>query len=62
MPAGKLRPASSTDATKADKVGTSDIEITDATKGPILRTAEGARARIHVATDAGIIVLKTEAL
>ena len=33
---------------KADKVGSSDVEITDATKGIILRSPNGTRYRITV--------------
>lgn len=33
---------------KADKVGTADIEITDATKGVILTTADDTRVRLTI--------------
>lgn len=40
---------------KADKIGTSDIEITDATKGVILKSPNGTRYRITIADDGAII-------
>ena len=42
-------------ALKADKIGTSDIEITDATKGVILKSANGTRYRITVDNDGSLI-------
>jgi hypothetical protein len=39
---------------KADKTGTSDIEITDATKGVILKSANGTRYRITVDNDGSL--------
>jgi hypothetical protein len=45
------------------KVGTSDIEITDATKGVILRTAGGDRVRITVVdTGAGVMAMSLTTL
>ena len=40
---------------KADKIGTNDIEITDATKGVILKSANGTRYRITVDNDGSLI-------
>jgi hypothetical protein len=39
---------------KADKTGTSDIEITDATKGIILKSPNGTRYRITVNNDGSL--------
>lgn len=42
---------------KADKTGTADIEITDATKGVILRTAGGRRARLTLIENDGVLTI-----
>jgi hypothetical protein len=41
-------------ATKADKTGTSDIEITDNTKGVILKSPNGTRFRLTVNNDGSL--------
>jgi hypothetical protein len=41
-------------AAKADVVGSSDVEVTDATKGVILRSPDGSRWRITVGDDGSL--------
>lgn len=43
---------------KVDKTGSSDIEITDATKGIILRTVGGVRARVTLVSNSGNLTLQ----
>lgn len=43
---------------KADKTGSSDIEITDYTKGIILKTSDGTRARITLVKVGGVLTLQ----
>lgn len=47
---------------KADKLGTADIEITDYSKGIILRTSDGTRARIVLVKRNGTLALQMEQL
>ena len=37
-----------------DKIGANDIEVTDATKGVILKSANGTRFRITIADDGSL--------
>lgn len=65
MPYGsKAVPAGAGDVSaKADKVGSSDIEITASSKGLILRSDDGTtRVRVGIALDpaSGQQILKTE--
>ena len=53
--ASSFADASHTHADKADKVGSSDIEITDSAKGAILKSANGHRWRVTV-NDSGNLV------
>lgn len=41
-------------ANKVDKIGANDIEVTDATKGVILKSANGTRFRITIADDGSL--------
>ena len=41
-------------AGKADKVGSSDIEITDAAKGIILKSPDGTRRRVSMSDDSSL--------